>query len=150
MKSRIALASIKYVFFFLFLYTSFSKLMAYDFYLNDLRRSPLLSHYSTIIAILVPVAELLVAGLLISDKTSKGGLFGSFILMLLFTLYVCYVLYFTTSRPCSCGGIVRQLTWPQHLLFNLFFLILSIIGIYIHAKSKQSIHIFTGEAENLE
>ncbi|SEW38878.1 hypothetical protein SAMN05428988_4938 [Chitinophaga sp. YR573] len=149
MKSRIVLASIKYAFFFLFMYASFSKLMAYDYYLYDLKRSPLLSNYATIIAILVPSTELLVAGLLLSDKTSKGGLLGSLALMILFTLYVSYVLFFTSSRPCTCGGIIRNLTWPQHLLFNLFFLILSILGIYLQTRFQHSTYIFTGEAENL-
>ncbi|WP_089784819.1 MauE/DoxX family redox-associated membrane protein [Chitinophaga sp. YR573] len=131
------------------MYASFSKLMAYDYYLYDLKRSPLLSNYATIIAILVPSTELLVAGLLLSDKTSKGGLLGSLALMILFTLYVSYVLFFTSSRPCTCGGIIRNLTWPQHLLFNLFFLILSILGIYLQTRFQHSTYIFTGEAENL-
>ena len=54
MKVKIALSLIRYAFFFLFLYTSFNKLMAYDYYLYDLIRSPLLGNYATIIAIRVP------------------------------------------------------------------------------------------------
>ena len=148
MKSRITLALIKYVLFFLFLYTGFSKLMAYDYYLYDLKRSPLLSHYAVIIAIVLPAAELLVAGLLLPDKTSKGGLLGSLVLMILFTFYVSFVLFFATSRPCSCGGIIRNLTWPQHLLFNLFFLILSVVGLLLQSKSGSSTYVFKGDAEN--
>jgi len=141
MKSSIALSGIKYTFFFLFLYTSFNKLMAYDYYLYDLKRSPVLSNYATIIAILIPTAELLVAGLLLPEKTSKGGLLGSLGLMILFTLYVGYVLFFAASRPCTCGGIIRNLTWPQHLVFNFIFLMLSIVGLYLQRKSKVSTDI---------
>lgn len=121
--------------------------MAYDYYLYDLKRSPILSNYAPIMAILIPIAELLVAGLLLPERTSKGGLLGSLGLMVLFTLYVGYVLFFAASKPCTCGGIIRNLTWPQHLVFNLVFLILSIVGLFLQRKSKPSTYIFTGDAE---
>ena len=108
--------------------------MAFDYYLYDLKRSPLLGSYAMTIAIIVPAAELLVAALLLPDQTRKWGLTGSLILMILFTLYVGYVLVFTTSRPCTCGGIIRQLSWPEHLVFNISFLLLAIIGIHLKAK----------------
>lgn len=146
MKSSITLSVIRYALCFLFLYTSFNKLMAYDYYLYDLKRSPVLGHYATIIAILIPTAELLVAGLLLLEKTIKGGLLGSLVLMIVFTLYVSYVVFFASYRPCSCGGIIRNLTWPQHLVFNIFFVALSILGLYLQRRSTPS-YIHTGDAE---
>lgn len=122
--------------------------MAYDYYLYDLKRSPLFSNYATIVAILVPAAELLVAGLILPDKTSKAGLVGSLGLMALFTLYVGYVLLFAGTRPCTCGGIIRNLTWPQHLIFNLVFLILSFAGLYLHRMSESSTYISRGTPKN--
>lgn len=142
MKSSITLAGIKYILFFLFLYTSFNKLMAYDYYLYDLKRSPLLGNYATLIAIVIPALEILVAALLLPDKTSRGGLIGSLGLMVVFTIYVVYVLLFAVQRPCSCGGIIRNLTWPQHLVFNLFFVAISIAGLYLQRN------IYKGDAEN--
>lgn len=135
MKQTTLLSVITYSLFFLFVYTSLSKLMAFDYYLYDLKRSPLLGSYAMTIAIIVPAAELLVAALLLPDQTRKGGLIGSLILMILFTLYVGYVLVFTTSRPCTCGGIIRQLSWPEHLVFNISFLLLAIIGIHLKVKT---------------
>ena len=127
---------ITYALFFLFVYTSLSKLFAFDYYLYDLKRSPLLGNYAMIIAIIVPAAELLVAALLLPDQTRKQGLTGSLMLMILFTGYVVYVLAFTSSRPCTCGGIIRQLSWPNHLLFNISFLLLAILGIHLENKHK--------------
>lgn len=147
MKSNIALSCIRYALCFLFLYTSFNKLMAFDYYLYDLKRSPLLGHYATIISILIPTVELLVAGLLLLEKTIRGGLLGSLGLMVLFTIYVGYVIFFATYRPCSCGGIIRNLTWPQHLVFNIFFLALSILGLFLQRRSIAS-YFHTGDAEN--
>jgi putative oxidoreductase len=136
MKGKPGIALITYALFFLFVYTSLSKLMAYDYYLYDLSRSPLLGKYSTIIATLLPVTELLIAGLLLPDKTRKTGFIAALVLLAIFTAYVSYVLIFTTSRPCTCGGIIRQLSWPGHLLFNILFLILTILGICYSKPNK--------------
>jgi len=129
------MALITYALFFLFVYTSLNKLMAYDYYLYDLRRSPLLGKFADAISIVVPGTELITAGLLLFKR--KIGLLASAILMAIFTLYVIYVLLFTTERPCTCGGLIRQLTWPQHLLFNICFLVLAIIGYRGSRKPKE-------------
>lgn len=146
MKSSIVLSFIRYALCFLFLYTSFNKLMAFDYYLYDLKRSPLLGNYAMFIAILIPTVELLVAGLLLLEKTMKGGLLGSLVLMIVFTIYVGYVLLYASYRPCTCGGIIRNLTWPQHLVFNICFLLLSILGLYLQRRSIAS-YFHTGVAE---
>jgi len=124
-----------WAFFLLFVYTAFSKWISYKFTLGDLQRSPLLGHFSMPIFILVPSAELLISILLIQEKTRRLGLFGAVILMLIFTLYVGYVLSLTKDRPCSCGGIIRELDWHQHMQFNICFLLLAILG-YILQRRK--------------
>lgn len=134
MKKQIVIEIITFSFFFLFVYTSLSKLYQYDFYYNDLLRSPLLSPVAYPISILIPGAELIVAVLLLVDRTRKYGFIGSLILMTLFTLYVSYVLTLTTERPCTCGGIIRQLSWRNHLIFNLIFLALSLAGFILEKK----------------
>lgn len=82
MKSGKLVAVICYALFFLFIYASISKLIAFDYYLYDLERSPMLAPYATTVAIGVPAAEILVATLLLPDKTQIYGLAGSVILML--------------------------------------------------------------------
>jgi putative oxidoreductase len=138
MKKATIITIIIYAFFLLFVYTSLSKLFAFDYYLYDLRRSPLLGSYAMVIAIVVPCSELLVAAMLLPDKSRMYGLIGSLILMTLFTLYVAYVLAFTTSRPCTCGGIIRQLSWPNHLIFNISFLLLALLGVHLYSKQRGS------------
>lgn len=120
--------------------------MAFDYYLYDLKRSPLLGNYAMFIAILIPTVELLVAGLLLLEKTMKGGLLGSLVLMIVFTIYVGYVLLYASYRPCTCGGIIRNLTWPQHFVFNICFLLLSILGLYLQRRPIAS-YFHTGVAE---
>lgn len=128
MSTRSLIVCICYALFFLFVYAALNKLISFNYYLYDLKRSPLLQAVALPVAIGVPAAELLVAGLLMPDKTRSYGLAGSVLLMVIFTAYVIYVLGFTKERPCTCGGIIRELTWPQHLVFNIVFLILALFA----------------------
>lgn len=134
MKSGKLVAVICYALFFLFIYASISKLVAFDYYLYDLKRSPMLAPYAAIIAIGIPTAEILIAILLLPDRTRIYGLAGAVVLMLGFTLYVVYVLTYTLERPCSCGGIIRELTWPQHLVFNITWLLLALLGVLLQKR----------------
>lgn len=136
MKASYILAGICFALFFLFVYASVSKLIAFDYYLYDLKRSPLLHPYASTLAIAVPLLELMVAALLLPDRTRRHGLAGAVLLMLLFTGYVVYVVSFTGERPCTCGGIIRQLSWPQHLVFNSFFLLIALVGYYLERSKK--------------
>jgi putative oxidoreductase len=138
MKRKTILEIIAFAFFFLFVYTSLSKWYTFDFYIEDLHRSPLLGPFAGPISILIPGSELIVAALLLPDKTRKFGLIGSLVLMTLFTVYVAYVLLLTTERPCTCGGIIRKLTWHQHMVFNIVFLLLAITGILLHSMQQRS------------
>jgi hypothetical protein len=47
--------------------------------------------------------------------------------------------------PCSCGGVIQQMTWQQHILFNVVFIILSRIGIIASKKNtNQKLEINKG------
>jgi putative oxidoreductase len=73
---------------------------------------------------------------LIFERTRMVGFISSFVLMTLFTIYTgAILLHFFDYVPCSCGGVIRKLTWPQHLVFNLFFVGLSVTGIVLQRRS---------------
>jgi hypothetical protein len=58
--------------------------------------------------------------------------------MFQFTGYIALALAgIWSSMPCSCGGILGHLSWVPHLFFNLFFLIVTIIGIGITNKERR-------------
>lgn len=79
----------------------------------------------------LPLAELLAAGLLVSEKTRKWGLYLSSLLLFAFTVYIAAGLMGLLEKvPCSCGGVLRSLGWKEHLLFNLVFLALSLYSSY--------------------
>jgi len=121
-----------YVFVLLFVYTAASKLITMDTFQTVLTKYPIVGHYSTLIAYLVPITELLTASLLIIPVTKKYGIMASLILVSLFLGYILYMFLSGSSLPCSCGGIIAKLSWQQHIWFNSIFLLLAIIALKIH------------------
>lgn len=125
------------VFIFLFVYTAISKLLDYNNFKTVLNESPLIGNKAGLVALGLPFAEGLVSALLFVPRTRLWGLYGSAALMTMFTLYMAYIITFSPHLPCSCGGVLQQMTWNQHLIFNLVFLALSIIGIIVKRKQMQ-------------
>lgn len=113
----------------LFLYTGLSKLFEHDLFVYNLTKSPLLSPFTGFISIALPIAEIVLAGLLLFKRTQLKGLWLSFGLMSLFTVYLTYMVSFHDKLPCSCGGVISKMSWTQHIFFNLFFVLLSWVAI---------------------
>lgn len=126
----------------LWIYTALSKLTDVDVFRSQLNRQPAL--VSTVAPILIwalPFVELATAALLMFTKTRKAGLLLSFFLMLAFTVYVALaVVGYWEDIPCSCGGVLNQLGWKDHLWFNLFFLLIAAMGIAAERNSNRSKH----------
>ncbi|MGF7231362.1 MauE/DoxX family redox-associated membrane protein, partial [Arachidicoccus sp.] len=73
--------------------------------------------------------------LLYFQRTNKSGFVLSSVLMAAFTLYVLLALSGAFGDiPCSCAGIIGKLRWKGHLVFNLFFTLISFTGWYLHTK----------------
>ncbi|MDG3583367.1 DoxX family protein [Galbibacter sp. CAA-3] len=94
-------------------------------------QSPMLSVYAGWLAWLVPVLELLIVGLLVFPRTRLLGLMGAFTLMVMFTVYIYIILNYASYVPCSCGGVLEKLGWGEHLVFNMAFIFLALLAIYI-------------------
>lgn len=121
----------------LFVYTGINKLLVLDDLKLVLKDYPLIGGFSNMIAWSIPIAELLVASLLLIPQTKLRGLISSVALMTFFTLYLGYIMiFFSTKLPCTCGGMLQVLTWPQHLIFNLLFIMLALAGIKLNLYRK--------------
>jgi putative oxidoreductase len=130
MKKRYAITEvISAIFIFLFVYTALSKIFTFNLFAQTLKETPLIGGIAIYIAILLPAVELILSLLLLIPRTRRFGLYSTFALMLVFTLYLGYMILFTPHRPCTCGGVLEKMTWTQHLIFNIFFTILSLIAI---------------------
>ena len=121
----------------LFVYAASVKLLDLDHFKNEMAAQPFPPAAAKILTYLVPLSELLAAGLLVARKRAGDRL--ALALMAAFTGYTGLVLAGYFSRlPCACGGILSGMGWGAHLIFNSIFLIISILN--IRAK---------GNAENL-
>lgn len=130
----------------LFCYATASKILEYDLFKAQIGKSPLIMHYVKWIAFLVPASEILLSIGLLIPQTRLVALFGSFTLMAMFTLYIAFILIFSPYVPCSCGGILNNLGWTEHLVFNVGFTVLAVVGIYLHSKMTDARSIITAPA----
>lgn len=124
---------IAYLFILLFLYTAANKIWKFHNFKWVLGTLPVIGVYNMIIAYSVPTAELITTLLLLNTSTKKYGLVSSFLLMLVFSAYLIFMVLYTKDLPCNCGGVLSQLSWRQHIAFNLCFLLLSLTALKFNA-----------------
>jgi methylamine utilization protein MauE len=137
MKRETTIEIISSLFVLLFLYTGIMKIIDHDIFYEALLKSPLLINFAWILSILVPLGELLIVISLLIPRTRKWGLYSSFILMGIFTIYVGFMLYFRSDRPCTCGGLIRLMNWHQHFYFNTAFTFMALFAIWLEKKNRQ-------------
>jgi len=132
---------VSYFFILLFIYASVSKLLDFENFQVQLAQSPLLSAYAGSISYSVIIIELLIALLLSLSKTRLLGLLASFGLMIAFTVYIYLILYHSEFVPCSCGGILENMGWATHLIFNIITVILAALAIILSTSSENKSQI---------
>jgi len=137
MKAReIVLHSCYFLYIGMYVYAAVAKLITHQVFVAQLNHQPVGQNYSDFLSWGLPVAEILIAVLIAFTK--RIGIYFATGLMTIFTTYIVLVqLKFFDSIPCSCGGIISQLTWTQHLFFNLTFLLIGTIAIYLQRTEKR-------------
>jgi putative oxidoreductase len=113
----------------LFGYTAVSKLADFNDFRSQMSKQVFSAPVREILLYTLPAIEILTATLLISPRFRLTGLVLSSALMLLFTGYIILILSgYYKSIPCVCGGVLKMLNWRAHLWFNVFFLVLAVLG----------------------
>lgn len=112
----------------LFVYAAINKLFTLPQFTVTLGESPLIHKGAGTLAYVIPITELVIVLLLFFEPTRKAGFAASFLLLLLFTVYLAYMIVYAPALPCSCGGVIARMSWMQHVWFNLFFMGLSATG----------------------
>jgi len=117
---------------FLFTYAAVSKLVVYKVFYGQINSQPMPNWMTPYLVVLIPAIEILIAVALMFDKTRSKGFLASFILMSIFTGYIGLILLNAFNKiPCSCGGVLEELGWKQHLFFNIFFVFVSLTGFWL-------------------
>ncbi len=127
------------LFILLWVYAGVSKLLDYQTFSVQLGKSPLLSGFEKWITVIIPMSELLIAGMLLTKRFRLTGMYASLLMMVMFTAYIIAILNFSYHIPCSCGGILNSLGWTEHLVFNIIFVLLAIGSIVLMSgKGRQA------------
>lgn len=114
----------------MFTYAACSKLMDYDNSKLSMMKQLIPAGTAPTLTWLVPVIELLIVILLLFNKTRLLGLYASAILMAMFSAYIAIALSgLFGHRACSCGGILSHMGYWGHLVFNLVFVGIALMGI---------------------
>ena len=142
-KRQILLECISALLIMLFLYASLSKFLDFYTFTGEMNNQPLPNSWTPFLVWFIPCSEILMCIALLFERTRLIGFYASLFFMSLFTIYSIFiVLNFFGRIPCSCGGVIKRLTWTQHIVLNLFFVALSISGIVLQRrKSFKSILI---------
>ena len=139
MKRKIIIEIISSLLILLFLYASVSKWLAFKVFIGEMNNQPFPNWMTPFLVWSIPIIEVIIAIGLIFERTRIPALYASLVLMSAFTIYTVVILLHAFKYiPCSCGGVIRKLTWPQHLFFNLFFVGISLLGIFL--KKREPVH----------
>jgi hypothetical protein len=120
----------------LFAYAAISKLNDRQHFELVLGEMLLLKYVAGFISFALPVTELIVCALLFMPATRLFGLYASAGLLISFTIYIGYMILFAPKLPCNCGVVLQQMSWTQHLVFNLVFIALSATAIKLYHSNK--------------
>ena len=133
----------------LFLYTGISKLSNYSLFKEQISTSPLLVSLARYIALALPWIEFAIVLILVIPRYRFFGLITSLILMFIFTAYVVCILLFNETLPCSCGGVLEEMSWQQHVVFNFTFTALTLVGIILQKQIIRAKRNHSTRAESL-
>jgi uncharacterized membrane protein YphA (DoxX/SURF4 family) len=147
MKKQIIIEIISFLFILLFVYAALMKLRDVEQFVAQLGQSPLLMAFANWIAWVVPIVELIVAGMLIFSRFRLIGLYASFTLMVMFTVYIIVILTYADQVPCSCGGILEKMGWTEHLIFNIGFVLLALTGVILLTKQEDEKYVAGPDTE---
>jgi putative oxidoreductase len=123
----------------LFVFASVSKFLDFKTFRGEVNNQPLPNELTPFLVWGIPLIEIFLSIALMFNRTRLAALYGSAVFMLLFTVYSALVLFnFFEYVPCTCGGVIKNLTWTQNFFFDLFFVALAMAGILLIKKQPKT------------
>ncbi|MDY7394314.1 hypothetical protein UMM65_03615 [Aureibaculum sp. 2210JD6-5] len=122
----------------LFIYAAVSKILEYQDFKVQIGKSPMLTDFRNWLVWFIPTLEIIISLMLLIPKYRLFGLYAYFSLMTMFTTYIILIMNFSEFIPCSCGGILEDLGWGEHLVFNLFFILINLVAIVIGTSQSKT------------
>lgn len=111
---------------------SIDKLLNFEVFKAGILRQPFSDTLGYALIYTLPFLEALIVVFLLLSKLRFCGFLLSTVMMVAFTAYIGLALAGTWEKlPCGCGSVISGLSWKQHFIFNLFFLLISGLGLNI-------------------
>ena len=120
-----------YLYILLFVYTATSKIIDFENFKIQISQSMVISPFTNELVWFIPLFEVMIAVGLMVNKWRTLALHAAFVLMVIFSTYIYIILNFIPDIPCSCGGVLEKMSWEEHLIFNVAFVILALIAILV-------------------
>lgn len=121
----------------MFFYAAYSKLLDYDTSRQEMLNQVFPRPVAMELTWMVPCIELLIVLALLFNSSRLIALYASAILLTAFSLYISISMSGVFGRvPCSCGGILKHMGYWTHLAFNVFFIVLAVLGIALERQWK--------------
>lgn len=135
-RRTIAIEIISILLMLLFGLTAIDKARQFERFYEELGKSPFLMAYQGEVAWGTPIVEGIVTVSLAFGKTQLWGLSASVFLMSVFTAYIFVLLNYSYYTSCLCSAALENLTWEEHLVFNIVFLVLSTIALNLKKQHQ--------------
>jgi len=132
--SKVVINIIIGLYFLLFIYAATSKIIDHEKFQLQISKSPIITNFAQILVWMVPAIEIIASVMLLIDRTILAGLYTSLAVMSLFTAYIIAILNSNEVVPCSCGGVLQAMGWHSHLIFNIAFMVMAIIALFLQTK----------------
>lgn len=120
----------------LFTYAAVSKLLDIQKFQVELSKSPMLTIAAVPLSYGVPLTEISLSIVIFIPAFRLVGLYACYSLMTIFTAYIVIIMNYSYYIPCSCGGILQKLGWKEHLVFNVVFVLIILVGIVMEEKYR--------------
>ena len=120
----------------LWTYAAVGQVLQWENFRIRISQFPFIGEYAEILVWLVPGIEIVIALLFFFPRLKDEAYLASFCLLLVFTAYIIVVLDFSDSVPCSCNGVIASLSWKEHIIFNVGFGLLALVGLLLQPQHR--------------
>ncbi len=133
------IAIITVVLILFWLYAAGTQISDFNKFKGEMNNQVFSGVISNVLAYLIPVLEITIAGLLVYSFTRLWGMIFSFSLLLVFSTYVGLALLNVFSRmPCTCAGLLGgSSTWEWNLTLNLIVTAVAAAGLILNLKWRR-------------
>lgn len=138
MKKQFFVELSAFAYILLFSYAAASKLFDMNKFEVQMKLQPFNDALVPFLMWAIPISLITIVLLLLVPRYRITGLKLATVLMTIFTFYIFLAtLGYFKDPPCTCAGVIGDLTWGQHLWFNMAFWVLGLLAVLLPVNEKR-------------